>query len=309
MGIALSTIPSGPALVTVNGHKHQALDDLTITIGEVTSPIVTALDGEVTQSILRHEITAAYTPDGRWNTNTLGDLFPYLSHRRGQVCTAQAWRFDGLDGEYHSILAGVLTQMPEITFAVDQPKFGGVSVAGMIADTKNPADAASYYSVNMSGSSVADSAFLPDELIRGNYLLDWGSVLANLESQSGWKVTPNLSTEVIYVAGVQRKCVVTSLSCMVSGTPAGLEADDLLDALKLQNDAAIVPGRTSRALAAALTIKKGASTYFYAPKATMVKAGYAFGAAVLRAGEIGFVLSRDFTSGAPAALFQFTAPA
>jgi hypothetical protein len=303
---------TGPALVTYDGKKHQALDDISISFRAVDSPIVTALDGEVNRSLLRHDLQASYTPDGRWNADTLAVLFPYRTHRRGQSCELSGTadtplRLDGIDGQYHSILRAVLTEMPSISFAVDRPAFGSVTWEGLCARGKDPEDAASYYTPTMTGSSVTDTTFNPDDLVRGNFLLTCGG-LEDIEAQDGWTFTPSLSTQEIIVAGVKRRIVFESLSATITGIPANIDADDLIDELLLQNDSTIVPGRSVRSLAGPVSIELGGTVYLYAPKCTLINAGQEFGAARLRNGEIGFQLTRDFSSGAPAALWAWDAP-
>ena len=80
------------------------------------------------------------------------------------------------------------------------------------------------------------------------------------------------------------------------------------DELLLQNDASVVPGRSARDLASAVTISLGVTTYFYAPKCTLMSAGQEFGAQRLRNGEIGFLITRNFATGAPAALWAWASP-
>lgn len=248
------------------------------------------------------------TPDGRLNAAVIAALWPYLNYRPGQSLPTnsdQPFVAHGADTGKLTVLAAYVRKMPSLTLSAKKTAIGSAGFRGILANSMNPDDASSYLTYAASGATFADSTFDLTQIVTQPYTAAWGSVtgFGAVVGEEGFQVDFELKTKEIPVDGLGTVVeVIESVGVMVKCKPVGPTAAQILAALYHQGTGARL-GASRQALSASLAITGAdGTTVVTVPKATLVEAGYRFGADVLRNGEIGWVGTLNVTTGTQSAI-------
>lgn len=325
MATSRASLVRGPSKNTFNGGTAYSKEDFEININKETLPITTSATGKSDERVIEVQVETSFTPDGRWTTAIL-DAFinPFANMIPGASLLTSAdipFVANGADGEIHTIQAACVTKLPDILLSAKKTLFGQLTIRGYRALGAGWTDADSLTALAGTGGSTVDATWNPANVVVQPYEAAWGSIAGfdAFDTQDGWTISFNLETEEIEVdsAGkidiafksleVMAKCVPvgpTSAQIIAASKYQGLSgANGMTRGYSLNNDGA---GGVTPDLV--ITGADGATVVTIAA-ANIKTAGFQFGATKLRAGEIGFVATRKWVTGAQQPLFTLAAAA
>lgn len=252
--------------------------------------------------------TCSFTPDGRWNSATRSFLWPYLDPTIGSDPFGSSDTptvIHDSNSHLHTIKASAVTQMPSITLSAVQSMIGQATITGIRGSAKDWNDADGIYTAAATGGTFTDSAFVVADIKTQDYTGAWGAVsgFTSIKTESGWIVDFETGIEFIKVDEIGTcKAALTNVSVLARCTPIGMTLASVLAALDFQETSS-ARGKSGNALASDLVITGAdAATVVTLKSAKLVRAGFRFGSRLLRDGEIGFVATRNFSSGVAGAL-------
>jgi hypothetical protein len=322
MAISRTSLVRGPSKNTFNGGSCFSKEDFEIKVNKETLVLNTSAHGRVDERVIEVQEEASITPDGRWTTAIL-DAFinPFANMVVGQsllTSTDKPFVASGSDGAVHTMIAACVTKLPDIYLSAKKTMFGSMTIKGFRQLAKGWTDASSIHTIG-TGGSLTDSTWNPLNIVVQPYSATWGSVagFSGFDTQDGWTISFNLSTEEIEVDSTGKIDIAfKSLEVMAKCTPVGPSSAQILAAANVQGLSGangMVRGYSlqndgSGGVTPDLVITGSDGSSLVTIKAAGLKSyGYQFGATKLRVGEVGFVASRLFPSGAQAALFTLAA--
>lgn len=306
---ARSSIITGPARLIVGSASMHTKGDLDIQIIEETIPIETSPYGKIDERAVDAMVKVSGTPDGRWSSAIRGILFPYLNPTIGADifgATDVPLAIHDQNAHIHTVVAAALTKMPSLTLSPKETMLGDFEFTGLRGTGKDWDDADGLYTVALTGGVLTDSALKVAAIKTQIYSGIWTGI-AGFSSAfftvDGWKVDFNLQTTPIQVDEVGTvKHVLTGVEVMAKCRPLGVSWANIESALKAQG-AGSARGRSLQAAGADLTITGAdTSTIIVLKSANIKAAGYKFGNAVVRDGELAWVGTRSFSSGEAGAI-------
>lgn len=313
-----SAIVQGPAKVVFNAPAgavtfHTA-DDISYNIIRRTIPIRTALHGVIDQRDQDVMLDASIRPDGRFTAALIAALWPYSNSSMGTPLFTDTDRtlvLHGSDGATHTWAASAVTRMPDLLFSAVATLVGEVGFTGLTKNGSTWATANRLLTIG-TGADPVDSAFTVAGIKTQTYTAALAGItgFTSFESVDGFRVSFLLETEDLTLdsVGIYQKAI-RNVGIAVRCIPVGPTSAQLLTALNVQ-ETGTKRGQSMNAGAAAFTIV-GADTvtYLTIPKCTIETGTFRFGssAQALRVGEVAFVATRNFSSGAQQALWTLNA--
>lgn len=304
-----SNLIVGPARIVRGAGSVHVKESFEVLLAKAQTPIVLDGYGEIDQRDEDMLVSASFVPDGRWNAATRAFLWPYLNPSIGSdpfgASDTPAVIHDS-NAHVHTIIASAITQMPSIVLSPVATLIGQATLTGIRGTGKDWNDASGIYTVAISGGTFTDSGFVASEIKTQDYTGAWGDVTgfgAIKTTGGGWTIEFQTNIEFIKVDEVGTcKASLTGVSVLASCTPIAMDSANLLAALDFQ-EASSARGKSGNALSEDLVITGADTTTIVTVKsAKLVRAGYRFGSRVLRDGQLGWVATRDFSAGVPAAL-------
>ena len=219
------------------------------------------------------------------------------------------------EGRLYPIVRSAVTGHPSLHLGIGKPLFGEVKILG-IGDTVTPvAPGASNYLVGpISESAGSDpettSTMSMTDFMRCSWTGAWGSVtgFTAIQAEQEWTIECDVKYSKLKLQGHTIAVKLDSVAYMAKCRPYGPTHTQILAQV-----AAHVPGmRFASGVSPSvkndlvLTAAIGAKTITL-KNAELKGGGFEFGGTGLTTGEIGFVTSMNFTSGAPTALIAFSA--
>lgn len=304
-----------------NGAQGQIKADLL----EKTTEAGTSQFGRIAETLDDAIAEVSLTPFDNWGL--LATLFPsYLGVTVGATTGAlligtrphtgsnlplKIWT---PDGRLYNFVRAAITQHPTLSLGNGQPLYGGMKFTCLGDTTKNPGDSSFLLASNaITESAGADpgGAMTMADFIRGKWTAAWGTLAGfggdggtAMEAEDGWQLVPDIKYSPRTVQKVTRHMVLDSVSFMVKGRPVGPTQTQIAGAL-LGHAAGSRFGAGTNAADLVLT---GPSSKTITLKQAEIKgAGFEFGGTKLGNGEVGFVVSMTFTTGAANPLLIFSA--
>lgn len=304
-GIDRTTIIAGPALVTYDSQSFWSKGDVIVKPVFKRFPIETAHFGKVDErfSDRRYEIT--FEPAGQFSDALAAVLWPYASLAIGSSifgATDKALVVHGRDGKKITFHNTALTQMPGIRRAVDKTITAGLKFTALIAKSKDPTDAAAYFT-QATASYPGDTGFSASDIFTLPATAAWGgsSPWSSFSSRDGWEVSFSLKLFEKTADGYGTfDMMLQGLDVSLKGTPMGPAVSDILTALK-----------TAQALGSSLAgtndfVISGGATgapVFTLANAALVDADLGWGGSRDRIGTCEWIATRTVTAGAADPLF------
>lgn len=283
---------------------------------EKTSDAGTAQFGKIAETLDDQYAEVELTPFDNWGLMTT--LFPtflgvttgtntgaLLIGTRPHTASNVPLKIFTPDGRLYNFVRAALTAHPTLNLGNGQPLYGNVKFTALGDITKNPGDSAFLLAGNAiteSAGSDPGGAMTMSDFIRGKWTAAWGTLAgfggdggSAMEAEDGWQLVPDIKYSARTVQKVTRHMVLDSVSFMLKGRPVGPTQTQL--ATQLLTHAA--GSRFGAGTNAADVVLTGPSSKTITLKQAELKgAGFEFGGTKLGNGEIGFVISQTFTTGA-----------
>ncbi len=290
--LTIETLELGPAKYDFDGDVFASKSGGTLNTSFADFNVVGELSGAMHRRQLDVKAEVAFTPDDQVTQDLLDVLYGMLTKGMGESIfdstAAKKLTIYTMDKNKFELQDAAISKPPDINFAVNKGLFGGVTFRARPAFGKVPGAADSLL-IRTGGGATAwvPPTFLDTQFKVGTPSLTWNTAAIAGESDDGWTVSWNISTADVMGAHRLRDVRITSLECMVKGTPTDIDSSKFYTAMEM-NTSVINSGQANRAKAYPLVLTMGGLT-FTIPKAAPVSAGYRFGTQTLRNGEIGFV--------------------
>jgi hypothetical protein len=311
-----ASIITGPARIVRNTKTCLTAGD--VEVREVVDRFAISVDGYGT---IDHRATDAsvsvrFTPEGRLTTgagsDTVSLLFPYLNPTIGSDIFTSSdipLAIHDSNSHLHTVIASALVQQPQIILRPDAVMLGPVEFLGIRGDGFGWDDVGSLYTQAGSGGTFTDSTFKVADIRAQVYGGVWGTVtgFGAVYTVDGWTIDSEISVQRIQVDEIGTvKAVLTSVQYMAKCRPIGITYANITAALKSQG-AGASRGRSLQAASQDLTITGAdGSTIIVLKAANLYEGGFKFGTTQVRDGELAWVGSRTFSSGAPESLLTIT---
>ena len=307
MTLQRSTIIRGPGIVTFDSQVFYTEGDIVATPTIETFKIGTSMYGDVDERLDNIIWELAFTPAGQWKAGHLPVLWPYTNPTIGSSIFGAADKnvvVQSLAGQQMTFKAGAVTGMPDIILSAGKPAIGQVTMQCVGADNTAWSDSAKRAAV--AAVAFSDTSFDPTDIKTAAFSSAWGAVSPwdDFQTQEGWVISFEVSLDDVRTDtdGLVDK-TLGNIGVMAKCVPVGISETQLLALLKIQ-DTGIARGVSLSGNSNDLVIDGGAGN----PKVTINQASpkegpFRWGRTVLRAGEIGFVATHEFVTGARQALF------
>jgi len=328
----MSTIYAGPGKIYMGGKalwpegengeikaevKQKAVDVVSGFFGRVT-----ALQGDA-QAII------SLTPFDNWSALPL--LFPaYLGvsvgsasgalvigtrpHNPAGAADAPAVIWSP-DGRSYCFPRAAVTKHPDLHLGIDKPLFGPVEIACILATGASLGDTGALYTLRASGAADPGGQQSGTDYQRAAWTGVWGTVAGfgggsggvAVEAEEGWVITTQAKYSPLPVQTLVRAYKLDSVSFMAKCRPYG-PTHSQIDAAIGVNDGRLLGQQFANGTTGAdLALSGPNSKAITLKNADAVGAGFEFGGTKLGTGEIGFITTMTFTSGAAQPLLVFSA--
>jgi len=332
MGLTRSLIVKGPAKLVYNSITYFTPDDVSVVLDDGAQDVASSFFGpHVDRLVVNPKITVQFTPHALISAGpvevtrlaALTALIPaiftngfygtqYLGSG-GSELTLQIW---SSNGELVTVSNAVITSPPSLTFTADKPIFGQCTITGICKTTSTDINLGAVNSLLDVATAQADPglAFLgvPSYLQR-RYKGALGSQTGFTEiwPEDGWKVAFSPSWRERKIQGLTVDYELTGMEIIASCVPTGPSMSNLINLVGIggDNGASWPQGAhmTAQQTTNSLTIvdPSDSSVPVTLNKPIIRSPGFKFGGETLRNGEIQFVSSVRFSSGAAVALAAF----
>lgn len=310
---------------------------VSLTAEEKTTTRGTAMFGEVLETLDDQLVHLSITPWDSWSL--LGALFPkYLgvttaaatvgtiTNGQGtgalvigtrphdligggvnQMAPAQVWTEDG---RLYTINRGAFIKHPGMKFGPGVAMYEQAELIGIGDPTKLPgADAFMLGStvaapITESGESGGAGTTDPDttgfslsDFVNGVWIGAWGAIsgFTNIQAEDYWQLVPSIKYSPLTVQKVTRHYKLDSARFMLKCRPTGPTHTNLLAKIFARTTGQIL----KEASATDLVLTGPSSKTVTLKNCELKGAGFEFGGTRLGTGEIGFVTTLTFTTGAP----------
>ena len=307
MTLLRSSIVIGPGIVTFDNQVFYSADNIVATPTLDTFKIPSSMFGDVDERLNNILWQLTFTPAGQWKAGHLPVLWPYTNPTIGASvfgATDKNVVVQSLAGQQMTFKAGAIVGMPDIILSAGKTAIGQVSMECIGTDNTAWSDTAKRAA--LAAVAFTDTSFAPSDIKTAAFTAAWGAVSPwdDFQTKDGWVIsfdvgltdittdTDGLVDKRIANVGVLAKCI-----------PVGISETQLLTLLKMQG-AGIARGVSLSGNANDLVIDGGALN----PKVTVNQSSpkegpFHWGQDVDRTGEIGFVATQEFVTGARQALF------
>lgn len=328
------TFYTGPAKVynglnSVAFQANGAQGQVKLTINEKTSDVGTAQFGKIAETLDDQTGEIDITPFDSWSLlPTL--LPPYLGvttasgtgngagalliGTRPHGAANSPTKIYTPDGRLYSCVRTGIIGHPTLTLGNGQPLYGGIKISLLGDPTLSPGATSFLITANAiteTGATDPGGVFALADFVRGKWTAAWGTLAgfggdgtSTLEAEDGWQLVPDVKYSARMVNKVTRHMVLDSAAFMIKGRPVGPTQSQILGAL-LAHTAGLRLGTSTNA--ANLVLTGPNSKTITLNNADIKGAGFEFGGTKLGNGEVGFVVTQAFTSGAPTPMVVFSA--
>lgn len=304
-----SNVIVGPAKVTRNALSVHSQGNIEVREVLELFHIPVEAYGKIDSRAVDATVKISFTPDGRWSSDIRSLLFPHLNPTIGaDIFTASdvPLTIHDSNSHLHTVIASALTKMPQIILSPKATMIGPVEFMGIRGTGADWNDADKLYTQAGTGGTLTDTAFAIADIKTQIYSGVWSGVTGfstAFYTVDGWTVDFELDVAPIQIDEVGTvKAVISSVRAMAKCRPLGVTYANITAALKSQGTG----GRRGRSLAAAaadLAITgEDAATIVTIKNANLYEGGFMFGSTVVRDGELAWISSRPFTTGAPGAI-------
>jgi hypothetical protein len=304
MPITRTTLLSGPAAATFNGHTFFANDGILVTPALELEAVDSDSQGVLDETVSSAPVRIMFTPSAPFAD--LVALYPWAMASPGTPlfgASDSPLVITAANGVRLTFAAVAIVQMPDLFLTTRGPVAGAVTFLALGARSMGLTAANRFVTVDTASIplSPVGSPQLADD-----FLITWGAApWMNLRARDGVRVRFVMpASPVVSDANAVLDWTLDRLEVQAAFTPAspnGPAEVDLIDALQLQGPDAL-PGRPLSATGETLQIA-GNHLWVELPLAQIFLGGLAFDAVRPRLGELTFVSERAFLgSGAPEAL-------
>jgi hypothetical protein len=328
------TFYTGPAKVylgvnSVALQAQGAQGPVKAVINEKTVDAGAAMFGKIAEIVTDQTVEINVTPFDMWHI--LPTLFPtYLGvttasgtgngagalaiGTRPHGASNSACKLYTPDGRLYNFVRAAITGHPSLKLASGEPLFGAAKITCLGDPTLLPGATSFILSANAitetAGSDPGDAMALTD-FVRGRWTGAWGTLAgfggdgsSTLEGEDGWEIVPDIKYSARTVQGLTRHMVLDSVAFMVKCRPVGPTQSQIAAALFAHTQGL----RLGTSANVGDLVLSGPNSKTITLKAADIKgAGFEFGGTKLGNGEIGFVSTMTFTTGAPQPLLVFSA--
>ncbi len=297
--------------------KQQAINVLSGFHGRVT-----ALQGDAQAAI-------SLTPFDNWSALAL--LFPsYLGVSVGAAAGALVvgTRPHGAgnvpcdiwtpDGRLYAFTRAAITKHPDLHLAINKALFGPIEITALVGSSKKLGDAGALYTITETGAADPGGQQGTD-YTRGAWTGVWGAspggpagfgadgASSPVEAEDEWTITTAIKYSPLPVQQLVRAFKLNRVAFMAKVRPYGPTHTQISTALAL-NSGRLLGAQFASATPGNNLVLSGPNSKTITLKNTdIVGAGFEFGGTKLGTGEIGFISTMTFTSGAPQPLLVFSA--
>jgi hypothetical protein len=306
MAIARTSILRGPAIVTFNSQSFYSKSDITLELGVETFDIDASAFGKVDERVIERIARVRFTPAGEWEALTT--LWPYGAATIGASVftgTDRPLVIQTLDGTTITFSAAAVTRMPNLRLSAKETMIGEVEFTCLGKD--NEAWTVANNLVATSSAAFADTNFSIPAILTQPYTAAWGisSPWSSFQTFDGFTVNFDLSlsplaTDADGIVDMMFSRLGVSVQCQ----PLGITEAQLITALGLQGAGnargrSLSAGSNDLVLTGAVT----STAVITINSAQMKMGGMGFGPTTPRIAPVTFVATREFSVGAPVALF------
>jgi len=298
---------TGPGRIVRGTLTTHTKDNIGLKIDQRYSDVKPMSHGLIDRRLLGQTVSASFTPAGHVSQTLVDALWGYfanLAAGTSRLTTADVPTLIHSAAGGATIIASAITRLPDIILGPDSSIAGQMEIRGVVG-TGMALSAASSLLTLGGNTTVVDTALTAASFKQQAYTAAFGSVagFTSFEAQNNWKISFNVETTDIVVQGNVRDIKYTSIEVMASCIPVGPTQAQLATALGL-SAAETIPGRAQATVASSLVITgTDTTTIVTIPLASMVGGGFVWGAGTLQQDEVGFYVSRGFTTGAQNALY------
>ena len=300
MATSRTSIIRGPGAVKFGDVTLYDADGITAEVETATQEVPSSISGPLDTIKTDQTGSVSLTPCGQISADILAALFPHQTPSIGaSLCggTDTPLIVHSLAGTKVTFLNAFLSGIPELRLSPVKTAFGQAAFTALLANGKAPGDENAFYSV----AAATYNLNYPDPTgITGvHYAGTFGS-LSIPDTADGWTVNVDLSTDPVQTDSLGTiDHTLAGVTVRAKCTPLELSESQILAALP------IALGRgASLAGSDDLVIAGTGGLTVTLKNAKLVTGPLAWGNTTLRAGEIGFIAQRAFSSGVAGALYS-----
>ena len=300
MATSRTSILRGPGAVKFGDVVIYDASGITAEIESSTQEIPSSISGPLDTIKTDQAGSISLTPCGQVSADILAALFPHQTPSIGaSLCgsTDTPLLVHSLAGTKVTFHNAFLSGVPELLLSPVKTAFGQATFTALLANGKAPCDENAFYSV----ASAAYNLNYPDPAgITGvHYAGTFGS-LSIPDTADGWTVSVELSTDPVQTDSLGTiDHTLAGVTVRAKCTPLGLTEAQILAALPVS----LGRGASLRGSDDLVIAGTGGLTVTL-KNAKIVTGPLAWGNTTLRAGEIGFIAQRAFSSGVAGALYS-----
>ena len=300
MATSRTSIIRGPGAVKFGDVTIYDADGIAAEIETATQEVPSSISGPLDTIKTDQTGSVTLTPCGQVDADLLAALFPHQTPSIGaSLCGSSDTPLvvHSLAGTKVTFLNAFLSGVPELRLSPVKTAFGQAAFTALLANGKAPGDSGAFYSV---AAATYNLEYPDPEGITGvHYAGTFGS-LSIPDTADGWTVNVDLSTDPVETDSLGTiDHTLSGVTVRAKCTPLGLTESQILDSLPVSL------GRgESLAGANDLVIAGAGGLTVTLKNARIVTGPLAWGNTTLRAGEIGFIAQRSFSSGVAGALYS-----
>jgi hypothetical protein len=291
MPVTRTTLLSGPAAATFNGHTFFARDGILVTPALELDAVDSNAQGVLDATVTGVPVTIKFTPNAPFAD--LIALYPYTLGTPGMSLFGSADMplvLVAANGVRLTFSAVAIIQMPDLTLSSSDTAAGAVTFLALGARSL-PITAANRL-VTIDTAEFPALPTTPPQLA-DDFEITWGSApWANLRARDGVKVHFAMKTSpVVSAANALLDLTLDSLAVearFTPGTPGGPAEADVFEALEVQG---ALPGRLLSTGAQTLDVA-GEHLWLQLPLAQLTQGPLTFDAVHARVGELVFTAGR-----------------
>lgn len=305
---------TGPGLVTRGTLVTHCKDAIKLKFNQRYADVRPMSHGLIDKRLLGQDVEMSFTPAGYVNTTMIAALWGYFANLNAGASLLTTsdvpTTIKSADGT-GTIIASAITKLPDIILGPDQSFLGPMTIRGVVGTGMALSTPSSLFTYLSDAPSTVDTAmtaasFKQQAYTTGTFAPATGQAQSSFEAQDRWTISFSVQTEDIYVQGNLRDIRYTGIEVMARCRPVRPTTTEYLAGAGL-SAAATIPGRAQAVVAGSLAITgTDGTTVVTLPLASMVDGGFAWSTGELLQDEIGFFVSRGFSSGAQSALYTVT---
>lgn len=318
-----TTVTKGPCQVEFSTYKFQTKGDVIVTMNPETFGVMTDAHGTVDERLKSRSFTVAFEPAGEWEGDAMALILAAAARQPGTSIMGGALTIKPYISAQSVITfdrAGV-TGLPGLKLGASKTLYGGLTFTCLeTAGSETGAIAAA------STYAAPTNTFDPVNILTEPWTGVWSAAigdaadddnLTGLETEDGWEITTDLSTEASRADSVGiTDYIQTDFKASATCMPVGLTETQLLRLVQRSGAGrALQPGSSLHGRDGDGLIDR--RTLFLTSRSgynlTLVHAGLKsgvlrYGAKTNRTGALTFTGLRKFTSGAIQSLLTFAEP-